>query len=134
MKPGAIVGFCILGAATLLACVVFFYQRKINKLNKQAKAKFAGRMGQSLANLKSGEGAAAEADLRENSMHAFAKIDKDSSGLISKDELWEYILEKENNMTKEEYDALFKMIDKDGSKQIDFAEFLMFISKLEEKK
>ena len=43
MKAGAIVGFCILGAAVLIAGLVFFYQRKINAMEKNAKAKFASR-------------------------------------------------------------------------------------------
>ncbi len=43
MKAGAIVGFCILGAAVVIAVLIFFYQRKINAMEKNVKAKFASR-------------------------------------------------------------------------------------------
>lgn len=127
MKAGAIVGFCILGAVILIGLIVFFYQKKINKMEKDAKAKFASRMRMSFV---VGRG---ESEKREAGIAAFASIDKDNSGLITKEELWEYIHARESQMTEKEFDRLFKIIDKDGSNEIDFAEFLMFLSKLEAK-
>ena len=75
-----------------------------------------------------GEG---EAEKRETAMGAFDSIDEDKSGLVSKEELWTYIHAKESNMTESEFNRLFKMIDQDGSNEIDFAEFLMFMGKLD---
>lgn len=72
-----------------------------------------------------------EAEKREDALRAFDGIDKDESGLVSKEELWNYIHKKQNKMTESEFDRLFKMIDKDGSNEIDFAEFLMFLGNLE---
>ena len=125
MKAGAIVGFCILGAVVLIGLVVYFYQRKVNKMEHDAKAKFASRMRMSFV---TGKG---EAEKRETAMGAFASIDEDKSGLVSKEELWTYIHAKESNMTETEFNRLFKMIDQDGSNEIDFAEFLMFMGKLD---
>lgn len=72
-----------------------------------------------------------EAEKREDALQAFDGIDKDQSGLVSKEELWTYVHMKQDKMTKSEFDRLFKMIDKDGSNEIDFAEFMMFLNNLE---
>ncbi len=72
-----------------------------------------------------------EAEKREDALQAFDGIDKDQSGLVSKEELWTFVHMKQDKMTKSEFDRLFKMIDKDGSNEIDFAEFMMFLNNLE---
>ena len=129
MKTGAIVGFCFLGAAVAIALVVFVYHRKITMLNKNAKAKFAGRLGHSFVVL-SGDDADRN-KRRAELINKFDQIDVDGNGLINKEEMWEYVSSKENqNMTKQEYDALFKQIDNDGSGEIDFAEFALFMNKV----
>mmetsp|Transcript_12497 Transcript_12497/g.25957 ORF Transcript_12497/g.25957 Transcript_12497/m.25957 type:complete len:131 (-) Transcript_12497:218-610(-) len=127
MKTGAIVGFAVLGAVVVIALIVFVYQRKLNKVKKEAKTKFASRMAKSMRMT----GSSLEHERRSELIKKFDTIDEDSSGTISKDELWEYITKQDNqNMTKQEFDALFKTIDKDLSGQIDLPEFLMFMSQL----
>jgi len=126
MKAGAIVGFCVLGAAVVIAVLVFFYQRKMKQMEHVVKTKFASRMRQSFAGVKDGEG-----DKREEALRAFDGIDKDNSGLVSKEELWNWIHNKQSNITENDFNRLFKIIDKDGSNEIDFAEFLMFLGNLE---
>jgi len=96
-------------------------------VKKEAKTKFASRLAKSIVVT----GSSLEHERRSELIEKFDTIDEDSSGTISKDELWEYITKRDHqNMTKQEFDALFKTIDKDLSGQIDLPEFLMFMSQL----
>jgi Ca2+-binding EF-hand superfamily protein len=55
----------------------------------------------------------------------FAYIDKDSSGIISKDEARELFEKLENaNISESEYDALLAEIDKDNDGTVSFTEFI----------
>lgn len=129
MKTGAIVGFCILGAAVVIGLVVFVYQTKINKMNKVAKQKFAGRLRESSRDFMKGD--SGHRQKRTDLMDIFDHIDDDGDGVMTKTELWTYVTSKETSMSESEFNALFKQIDTDGSGMIDFVEFVTFMGKID---
>jgi calmodulin len=59
---------------------------------------------------------------------AFGVFDKDGSGTITVDELDAVMKGLGHNPTKQELDAIFAEVDKDGNGKIDFSEFLTMMS------
>lgn len=59
----------------------------------------------------------------------FDRIDKDKGGTISKDELWKYITRGHMGTTSEkDFNAMWSVIDLDDSGEVDFMEFIAFLS------
>ncbi|KAL7548956.1 hypothetical protein ACHAWF_014082, partial [Thalassiosira exigua] len=59
----------------------------------------------------------------------FDRIDKDKGGTISKEELWAYITNGHMGTTSEkDFNAMWSVIDLDDSGEVDFVEFIAFLS------
>ena len=101
MKTGAIVGFCILGAAVVIGLVVFVYQTKIDKMNKIAKQKFASRLRESSRDIMKGDNG--HCQKRTDLMNFFDHIDDDGDGVMTKPELLAYVTSKETSMSESEF-------------------------------
>eukprot|EP00957_Ditylum_brightwellii_P180285 13733411-Ditylum_brightwellii.AAC.1 len=138
LKASVVATFIVLGAVIILAVIVVYYRRKINQAKTGAKKKFAQRLRMSVALGSSAEEGIKDYIAQRNELiQKFDRIDADSSGLITREDLWKYLISKGSEdikMNETEFDALFKDIDTDGSGTIDFTEFAGFMGQLEEKK
>lgn len=57
----------------------------------------------------------------------FDRIRGEDDSLIEKQELWDYLQEDGETMSKDDFEVLFSTMDVDGSGQIDFMEFCAFM-------
>lgn len=62
----------------------------------------------------------------------FKSIDVDSSGHVSKEELWNHLKNKGMSVEENDFDRLFSAIDVDKSGEIDLEEYSAFVSKVQQ--
>ena len=75
--------------------------------------------------------------MKEEKLHsAFALLDLDGNGRISKDEL-KTVLGKDQDMSKKDdsyWENMIKEVDKNGDGEIDYSEFIDMMSSIQSKK
>ena len=134
---GGVVGGVAAAVGIVLIAAVFFIMkaiqnRKLAEQKERIKNEFAARI---IEDLGIGQGASADAFTQEAISAEFARADVGvegagaNDGLISKDELREFMTSgKVGKMSDGDFDALFVMMDEDGSGEISFVEFAAFMS------
>jgi calmodulin len=69
---------------------------------------------------------------RQQLKEAFDMFDKDGKGSISVDEIYRVMKNFGNDMSKDDIRAMIADLDEDGSGEVDFEEFIMFMKKTQE--
>ena len=70
-----------------------------------------------------------ETDLSPKALEReFSRIDKDKGGLVSKEEMWNFVSTgRAGEMERNDFNLLFKIVDIDGNGSIDFMEFCTYM-------
>jgi EF-hand domain pair len=124
LKAGALSGFIIAGIVILLALCFAVHRWLSSRQIKRYKTIFAKRIAETISVNKSFRSMEPE-ELAEE----FKKVDlQTEDGLITKDDLWEFISSgKAGEISESDFNALFAAIDSDGDGQVDFLAFCAFM-------
>lgn len=130
MKPGAIVGFVVLGLVFLLTVLYFWHRRIVSRKEQSMRKMFVSKV-------------AKRVDLRgsvsqlppERLAEEFHRIDKGlresgkADGYISREEMWEFVSSgKAGEMSEGDFNALYDAIDTNGDGRISFVEFCAYFA------
>jgi hypothetical protein len=125
LNGGGIALIVVLCVAFVSAVFYVMYRHAKNAQKSRYKKHLISAMARNIT-VTSAPGQLNHEDLKAE----FDRIDKDKGGTISKDELWKYITNGHMGTTSEkDFNAMWSVIDLDDSGEVDFVEFIAFLSK-----
>lgn len=131
VNAGVVAGITVTAAVVVIALIVSLLirrsKRKLAEQKERLKDEFAKRIVGTFNIGKSGEALTMEGITEEFKLLDSGKTDG-GDGLISKTEFKDFIMAgKAGEMKDSDFEALFALIDEDGSGEIDFTEFSAFM-------
>jgi hypothetical protein len=123
LKTGALMGFLILGLVLFCVPVYALYRYRLGQQELRIKDHFIRGIARNISITPS-----AGALSHENLLEEFQRIDKDKGGTIEKEELEQWMADRELGISAADFNALWIALDRDGSGNIDFVEFCTFLS------
>mmetsp|Transcript_9203 Transcript_9203/g.22482 ORF Transcript_9203/g.22482 Transcript_9203/m.22482 type:complete len:520 (+) Transcript_9203:47-1606(+) len=124
LNGGGIALIVVLCVAFLSAAFCLFYRHAKATQKKRIKEHLIDAMARNIV-IAPAAGQLSPSELKRE----FDRVDKDKGGTVSKDELWEYICSGHvGTMSNKDFNAMWSIIDLDGSGEVDFVEFITFLS------
>lgn len=124
LNGGGIALIVVLCVAFLSAAFCLFYRHAKASQKKRIKEHLIGAMARNIV-IAPAAGQLSPSELKRE----FDRVDKDKGGTVSKDELWEYVCGGHvGTMSNKDFNAMWSIIDLDGSDEVDFVEFITFLS------
>lgn len=124
MNGGGIALIVVLCIVFLSAAFCLVYRHAKASQKKRIKEHLIGAMARNI-DIAPAAGQLDPSELKRE----FDRVDKDKGGTISKDELWEYICRGHvGTMRDKDFNAMWSVIDLDDSGEVDFVEFIAFLS------
>jgi len=124
VKPGVIAGFTIAGFVLMAALLYYVHTIMLKKQKKRIRSKFSARIAETIDVKKSMKSLSPDLLMKE-----FKKIDADSNGNVSKEELWTFLSTgKAGDISEKDFNVLWAAIDADHSGSVDYLEFCAYMS------
>lgn len=131
LRPSLLAAIFIVAAAILVSIVYTWFRRRMKAQEARYKHHFARRIAETIridGTTMMNQGMTPEVLAEE-----FEKIDVSKDGLVSREELWEFLQTgKVGDIAKDDFDALFEAVDADGNGNVDFLEFCAFLGKIDD--
>ena len=109
--------FVAAGAVIIILALVLSSRMRVKRVRKSVRAKFA-KVLQASSDWSSTHSP-------QSLLQLYQKIDVDGNGVVSKNELFEFMAGNDG-MSEKECETLFKFVDQDNNNEVDFAEFCAF--------